>query len=125
MTNRESLKAGRDALLKLHKELVDHSRKTYEAENGPLSNADFLLLLLNDQEFSWLRRFSGLLVEIDELLAQRDAPPVSAFSDLMESLRAIAEFELETGEFMEKFRTALDNSESAARSFENFKLAVN
>jgi len=124
MTNRESLKAGRNALLRLHKELVDHARTSYEIVNGPLSNADFLLLLLNDSQFQWLRRFSGLLVEIDELLAQKDTPETKAISGLMASLRAIADFELERGEFREKFKAALDDSTRAAHSFAEFKAIV-
>lgn len=124
MTNRENLRAGREALLNLHKELVDHSRRSYEIENGPLSNAQFLMLLLNDTGFRWLRRFSGLLVEIDETLAQKDGIEPEKIVGLMDSLRAIADFDMETGEFMEKFRAALDSSSSAARSFAAFKAAV-
>src|SRR5258708_32608208 len=72
MSNGEILKESRNLLLKLHKSLVDHERSTYEAFNGKTSNTDFLNLLLNDPDFEWLRRFSTLIVDIDEMFAQKD-----------------------------------------------------
>ena len=70
----ERLRTGRNLLLKLHKSLVDHERSTYEGFNGPTTSTDFLNLLLNDDDFEWLRRFSTLIVDIDEMFAQTAFP---------------------------------------------------
>lgn len=125
MTNRETLRAARDALLDLHKELVDITRRNYEVENGPISNAEFLMLLLNDSNFRWLRRFSGLLIEIDEILSEKDGIAPATIARSMEKLRLIADVEAETGDFIEKFKAALASSAFAARSFTAFKARVN
>ena len=61
------LKNSRDLLLKLHKSMVDLERDMYEGIYGKQTAAQFLNLLLEDDDFAWLRRFSMLIVEIDEM----------------------------------------------------------
>ena len=63
----ERLKKARDILLKLHKSMLDLEREMYEGIQGKVSPSDFLNLLLNDEDFGWLRKFSMLIVEIDEM----------------------------------------------------------
>jgi hypothetical protein len=59
----------RDALLPLHKTLVDSERIEYEKTMGPISSAnEFLRLLSNDPWFAWLAPLTRLLVDIDEAL---------------------------------------------------------
>jgi len=58
----------RDNLLALHKTLVDLERDAYEKTHGKVGSGEFLNLLLMDQDFSWLRRISELIVWIDEVL---------------------------------------------------------
>ena len=72
MTNVDLLKTARDLLLSLHKSLVDFDRAIYEGVHGPTTSGQFLNLLLEDAEFGWLRKFSTLIVDIDEMFAQRD-----------------------------------------------------
>ncbi len=62
------LKEARLRLLRLHKLLVDKERASFERENGQVSSGMFLNLLLNDKNFAWLKNFSTLIVEIDEML---------------------------------------------------------
>jgi hypothetical protein len=68
----EKLKNARNILLKLHKSMLDMEREMYEGIHGPLNATEFLSLLLEDEDFSWLRKFSMLIVEIDEVFAQKD-----------------------------------------------------
>ena len=68
----ELLKSSRDLLLSLHKSLVDFERSLYEGMHGPVTSGQFLNLLLENADFAWLRRFSTLIVEIDEMFAQKD-----------------------------------------------------
>ena len=62
----------REALLELHKTLVDSERVGYEVAMGPISSPNhFLQLLLSDPWFAWLLPLSRLIVTIDEALDQR------------------------------------------------------
>ena len=72
MESRELLKNSRNLLLKLHKRMLDLEREQYEGLHGPLKPTEFLSLLLENEDFAWLRRFSMLIVEIDELFDLKD-----------------------------------------------------
>src|SRR5437763_16821616 len=67
MDSSEKLKKARNLLLKLHKTMVDLEREMYEGIHGRLNSGQFLNLLLEDDDFAWLRKFSMLIVEIDEM----------------------------------------------------------
>lgn len=62
----------RSKLLPLHKALVDLGRNTYELSHGKTSSGEFLQLLLSSDQFAWLRFFSEMIVEIDELLDTKE-----------------------------------------------------
>ena len=59
----------RDALLELHKVLVDSERVSYERAMGTIqSPTHFLRLLTDDPWFAWLHPVSQLIVTIDEAM---------------------------------------------------------
>ncbi|MBK9167955.1 MAG: hypothetical protein IPM24_10870 [Bryobacterales bacterium] len=64
----------RQALLVLHKALLDRQRAEYEDRNGRVAPVALLELTLNNPEFAWLRPFSRLVVDIDAALAPKHAP---------------------------------------------------
>jgi hypothetical protein len=64
----------RQALLRLHKTLLDWERAGYERIHGRQSSHDMLNALLNDSQFAWLRPISQLIVRIDELLEEKSPP---------------------------------------------------
>ena len=64
----------RQALLRLHKTLLDWERAGYERIHGRQSSNDLLNALLNDPQFAWLRPISQLIVRIDELLSDKTPP---------------------------------------------------
>lgn len=69
---RARLTAAREALLQLHKTLLDAERVSYEATFGRITSPyQFLHLLTNDGWFAWLAPVTQLLVAMDEML---DAP---------------------------------------------------
>jgi hypothetical protein len=71
------LPALREALLKLHKALVESERVTYEETLGPIQSPNhFLQLLTTDPWFAWLHPLSELVVAIDE--AQDAKEPITA-----------------------------------------------
>ncbi len=72
MENAEKLKNARNILLKLHKSLLDLEREMYEGIHGELTPVQFVNLLMEDEDFAWLRKFSILIVEIDEMFASKE-----------------------------------------------------
>jgi len=66
---KERLETVRQALLALHKTLVDSERVTYEQTVGPIRSPNqFLQLLTTDPWFAWLQPLSQLIVSMDEAL---------------------------------------------------------
>ena len=107
MNNAELLKSGRDLLLKLHKMLVDHERRIYEDIRGPQSPAQFLTVLLDDPDFTWLRKFSTLIVEIDEMFDLKDGYELETVDLLIEKLKDLVSMKDEDEAFRAKYQAAL------------------
>jgi hypothetical protein len=63
----------RNALLKLHKTLVDSETATYEKTFGKIPSSHHLLkLLTSDPWFAWLHPLSLLIVSMDEALDEKE-----------------------------------------------------
>jgi hypothetical protein len=76
---RERLTRLREALLHLHKALVDSERIGYEQNIGTIPSANhFLQLLTNDPWFAWLHPISELIVAMDEALDTKSKNPLTA-----------------------------------------------
>ena len=81
---RQPLVELRDALLRLHKVLLDSERAVYEKEVGPIHSPNhFFQLLTNDPWFGWLRPISQLIVAIDETVDGDEALPIATVDALM------------------------------------------
>ena len=114
MNNVELLRNSRDLLLKLHKSLLDHERRIYEGINGPRTPGQFLTLLLEDPDFAWLRKFSTLIVEIDEMFAQKDGYSEKAVEAHIAALRSLVAMEDEDETFRAKYQSGLQQDLDAA-----------
>ena len=78
----------REALLELHKTLVESERVGYEAAMGPIPSPNhFLRLLSGDPWFAWLLPLSGLIVTIDEALDRRIPLSPKEAQDLLTQTR--------------------------------------
>jgi len=114
MEKKERLKECRNLLLKLHKTMLDLERELYEGIHGQQSAGQFLNLLLENDDFAWLRRFSLLIVDIDELFDQKDG---IAEADIDAAQAKVAELvRMEGGDdyFVDKYKYALQHSVEAA-----------
>ena len=101
----------RSVLLGLHKTLLEFERQGYEREHGRISNSyQFLQLVMSDPWFGWLRQLSELIVEMDELLAAREAPGESTALALMEQSRILLSPAELGSEFQRKYFTAMQQS---------------
>ncbi len=78
------------ALLRLHKALLDDERVSYERVHGRIpSNGMFLQLVLNDAWFAWMRPLSQLTAQIDELSEQANPSAREALPALLTSVRTL------------------------------------
>ena len=116
MSNAELLKNARNEMLKLHKNLLDHERAIYEGINGKKTPTEFLNLLLEDPDFAWLRKFSTLIVEVDEMFAQKDGYSEEIVDALLANVRSLVHMEDEDEEFKAKYQSALQQDIDAAGS---------
>jgi hypothetical protein len=83
-TPQTRLKQIRDALLALHKTLIESDRIGYEQAIGPIKSPNhFLDLLMRDPWFAWLQPMSQLIVTMDEALDSKKVPLTDASVDAM------------------------------------------
>lgn len=109
-----SLKEARLQLLKLHKLLVDIERENYEKENGQITSGQFLNLLVNDSNFSWLRKFSTLIVEIDEMLDLDDGYTEQMIEKQFSQMRNLLNLENAEEDFRTKYQNVLQSNYEVA-----------
>jgi hypothetical protein len=114
MQKANQLREARNVLLKLHKTLIDHERVIYEGINGPLTAGAFLNLLLEHSDFGWLRKFSTLIVDIDEMFDQKDAVSEDAVELHLVKLRELVAMEEEDEVFRSRYQAALQQDIEAA-----------
>jgi hypothetical protein len=94
----ERLPAVRQALLQLHKTLLDSERISYEQTMGTIpSPGHFLKLVTTDPWFAWLHPLSHLIVTIDEAL-ETDAPLSDETAGALLAQTAVLLVTSETGE---------------------------
>lgn len=117
------LKESRLQLLRLHKLLVDIERENFEKLNGQISSGQFLNLLVNDSGFGWLRKFSTLIVEIDEMLDLDDGFGENMIEKHFSQMRDLLSLKTADEEFKEKYKNLLQtNPEVAGKHSELKKL---
>jgi hypothetical protein len=110
MDNAAMLRSARDLLLKLHKGMIDHERGIYEGINGPVNAGQFLNLLLDNADFAWLRRFSSLIVEIDETFDTKEAIDETLIDELIKRVRELVTLDEAEDYYRNKYEAALQQS---------------
>jgi len=113
MIETEKLKNARNLLLKLHKSLVDFERASFTAFYGEVSASQFLSQLLENPDLAWLRRFSTLIVDIDEMFAQKDGFTEDSISAYLISMRKLILMEDMAPEFKSRYELALQGDRGA------------
>lgn len=87
---RRGLAELREALLCLHKALIESERAGYEKTFGRVTSPyQFLQLLTDDAWFAWLRPVSQLVIAMDETLDAKEALTVPAASVLAARARSL------------------------------------
>lgn len=108
------LKEARLQLLRLHKLLIDIERNRFETQNGQVSSGQFLNLLLNEPSLQWLRKFSTLIVEIDEMLDLDDAYTEDMIEKYLSQIRKLINFDSDDEEFASKYKISLQTDADVA-----------
>ncbi len=103
------LKEARLQLLKLHKRLVDKEREAFEKNNGPVTSGHFLNVLINDKNFEWLKKFSSLIVQIDEMFDLDDGASANMIENQLLEMKNLLELTNSDNEFRAKYTKVLQN----------------
>ncbi|HSY10339.1 MAG TPA: hypothetical protein VK840_05435 [Candidatus Dormibacteraeota bacterium] len=81
---RQRLMELREALLRLHKALMESERAAYERTFGKIASPyQFLQLLTTDPWFAWLRPVSQLIAAMDEMLDAKEPLTVAGVDTLV------------------------------------------
>lgn len=107
----EKLRSVREALLRLHKVLLDYQRDVWERGNGRVKNSyELLNLVMHDQQFAWLHHLSELVVQMDEILSLKEEHSEEEVTGLTEQARFLL-LPVETGDsFQTNYFQALQQS---------------
>ena len=97
----------RQALLHLHKTMLDWERIAYERIHGRVSSHELLKAILTDPQFGWLRPFSELIVHIDETLEHESPESPVDVRAIIERARALVSAEEAEGPHAQRYREAL------------------
>ena len=114
MNDADTLRYARNLLLSLHKSLVDRERAAYEAMYGPQNSGQFLNLLLENPDFAWLRKFSILIVEVDEMFDLKDGISDEMVGANLQKVRELISMKVGDDSFRGKYQEAIQNDVDAA-----------
>lgn len=121
MNKAELLKDSRDLLLKLHKSMVDLEREMYEGIHGKQTAAQFLNLLLEDDDLAWLRKFSMLIVEIDEMFDLKEQATDEMVDANLLKVRELVAMSETDDYFKAKYQFSLQRDANAAGLHQQLK----
>jgi hypothetical protein len=100
----------REALLRLHRALLDWERRRHERVHGRLSATELLQVLLHDPEFAWLRPLSECIVRIDEMLTTETEADEDA---ILVHVRALASPDADGTPYAQRYLQAIQESPDA------------
>ncbi len=108
---RTRIAAIRLALLDLHKLLLDRERGLYERKHESIgSPGEFLLLVIENPQFAWLRQLSGVIVEMDELLSVRTKSGPAEADAVLVSARTLLQIREHGTDYHQRYYAAIQDS---------------
>lgn len=101
-------KLAREALLELHRTLLDAERRDYERVHGRLSDGQFLEAMVKDPYLSWLGALTTMIVALDEIedRARSQGPSSEWLAGIRELLNPAAG----VGEFSRRYHASLQRN---------------
>jgi hypothetical protein len=111
---RANLKNLSQAMLRLHKILLDAAKVDYETKNGAISSiGQYFQLVVDDAHFAWLRKLSSLVALVDEAVSVRRPATETEAKALQNEAKIILNFQDADEDFNDNFQTALQNNSDA------------
>lgn len=105
----------REAMLNLHRNLLDAERMAYERLNGRVpGSADVLQLAIHDPWFAWLRPLTALLVAMDEAMLEDSPEADSRVPGLLEEARLMVRADEEGSDFQQRLFEFVQRSPDVA-----------
>jgi hypothetical protein len=101
------------SLLRLHKTLLDSERAVYEQVYGRVSSGELLQLVIQHEQFAWLRSISELIVRMDEMLDADEPVTTDDGESLFAQARALLKPSESGTEFGQKYYVALQRDPDA------------
>jgi hypothetical protein len=106
---RQKLVSLREALLRIHKSLLEMERRGYEKEHGSVNAGELFRLVVDNPQFAWLHNISEFVVRIDENLASKEGVSENDAHGAISLARKIFA-PTETGDgFQKKYFDAIQN----------------
>jgi hypothetical protein len=128
LTPRHRLERARDALLHVHRALLEVERIRYERQHGRVEGSGaFLQLVVNDPWFYWLRPLSALIVQIDDWLdADPPAPDASTVAEiLLAQVRDRLRPDSEGADFQQRYHQLLQEEPTVAVAHAEVRKLIN
>jgi len=95
--------------MRLHRLLLDRERGLYEDRHGAIPTRELFSLVLNDEQFAWLRSLSTLIAQIDEVVdADEAVAPETVQSAFREAHRLLKSGD--PSDFRDRYHAALQDS---------------
>ena len=108
---RQRLTALREALLQLHKALLESERISYEASFGHITSPyQFLHLLTSDPWFAWLTPVTRLIAAVDEILEAEEPLTLDGVEAMAKQARMLLVATAEGEGFSRHYDEALQRS---------------
>jgi hypothetical protein len=110
---RDRLFALHQALLHLHKLLLDAEKRGYEQSHGSVTPNQLFNLAFTHPDFDWLRVLSQHIIRIDEMLEMHEPSTEADATALFTATRAMLLSTEEATEFQRKYHRALSDPATA------------
>ena len=110
-------------LLDLHKALLDLERENYEKKNGPISNNnEYFGIVINHEDFQWLRKLSEAIALIDEE-AEQDIINAGNIKEISGEIKELLSVDNDD-EFSQRYQSALENNRNIFELDKQVKLEL-
>jgi hypothetical protein len=101
----------RQAVLALHKRMIDEQRIRYERLHGRIqTTSEFLGLVLEHPEFEWIRAVSALVAQLDEWREASEAASDQELEDIVAALRQLIQREGANSGFTQKYWEMIEST---------------
>jgi hypothetical protein len=104
----------RHGVLALHRAIVAFEKAGHERRHGRMTAAAFLAVLVEAEEFAWLRPLTTLIVQLDEVLDEPEPSDADSLDAWRSQLRALLTPSAAGSAFQQRYAQLLQSSPDVA-----------